>query len=205
MKKNITVKFYVITVISAFILVSCGQKEKKNEDIKMEVNQKQEEKIETKKENNEKRNNEVQSNPNENTSLKRFGNTEVGFIDYPQGWSLFKDPGARPTAMQIAKNPVEIITLDKFPEYRTKEEAIKGMYQGLLNLGIKKENMKINKGKINRNDALMIQINADEGRKVMMIFTEHNNSVYYISVEGNDKNAVLELLAMVNKSWNAEK
>ena len=205
MKKNITVKFYVITVISAFILVSCGQKEKKNEDIKMEVNQKQEEKIETKKENNEKRNNEVQSNPNENTSLKRFGNTEVGFIDYPQGWSLFKDPGARPTAMQIAKNPVEIITLDKFPEYKTKEEAIKGMYQGLLNLGIKKENMKINKGKINRNDALMIQINADEGRKVMMIFTEHNNSVYYISVEGNDKNAVLELLAMVNKSWNAEK
>ena len=205
MKKNITVKFYVITVISAFILVSCGQKEKKNEDIKMEVNQKQEEKIETKKENNEKRNSEVQSNPNENTSLKRFGNTEVGFIDYPQGWSLFKDPGARPTAMQIAKNPVEIITLDKFPEYRTKEEAIKGMYQGLLNLGIKKENMKINKGKINRNDALMIQINTDDGRKVMMIFTEHNNSVYYISVEGNDKNAVLELLAMVNKSWNAEK
>ena len=205
MKKNITVKFYVIIVISAFILVSCGQKEKKNEDIKMEVNQKQEEKIETKKENNEKRNSEVQSNPNENTSLKRFGNTEVGFIDYPQGWSLFKDPGARPTAMQIAKNPVEIITLDKFPEYRTKEEAIKGMYQGLLNLGIKKENMKINKGKINRNDALMIQINADDGRKVMMIFTEHNNSVYYISIEGNDKNAVLELLAMVNKSWNAEK
>ena len=205
MKKNITVKFYVITVISVFILVSCGQKEKKNENIKMEVNQKQEEKIETKKENNEKRNNEVQSNPNENTSLKRFGNTEVGFIDYPQGWSLFKDPGARPTAMQIAKNPVEIITLDKFPEYRTKEEAIKGMYQGLLNLGIKKENMKINKGKINRNDALMILINADDRRKVMMIFTEHNNSVYYISVEGNDKNAVLELLAMVNKSWNAEK
>ena len=39
----------------------------------------------------------------------------------------------------------------------------------------------------------------------MMIFTEHNNSVYYISVEGNDKNAVLELLAMVNKSWNAER
>ena len=37
MKKNIMVKFYVITVISAFMLVSCGQKEKKNEDIKMEV------------------------------------------------------------------------------------------------------------------------------------------------------------------------
>ena len=79
------------------------------------------------------------------------------------------------------------------------------MYQGLLNLGIKKENMKINKGRINGNDALMIQINAADGRKAMMIFTEHNNSVYYISVEGNDKNAVLELLAMVNKSWNAER
>ena len=205
MKKNITVKFYVITVISVFILVSCGQKEKKSEDIKMEVNQKQEEKTETKNGMDAKTNNEVQNNQNENASLKRFGNAEVGFIDYPQGWSLFKDPGARPTAMQIAKNPVEIITLDKFPEYRTKEEAIKGMYQGLLNLGIKKENMKINKGRINGNDALMIQINADDGRKAMMIFTEHNNSVYYISVEGNDKNAVLELLAMVNKSWNAER
>ena len=107
--------------------------------------------------------------------------------------------------MQIAKNPVEIVTLDKFSEYKTKEEAIKGMYQGLLNLGIKKENMKINKGRINGNDALMIQINAADGRKAMMIFTEHNDSVYYISVEGNDKNAVLELLAMVNKSWNAER
>ena len=45
MKKNIMVKFYVITVISAFMLVSCGQKEKKSEDTKMEVNQKQEEKV----------------------------------------------------------------------------------------------------------------------------------------------------------------
>lgn len=205
MKKTIMVKFYVITVISAFMLVSCGQKEKKSEDIKMEVNQKQEEKTETKNGIDAKINNEVQNNQNENASLKRFGNAEVGFIDYPQGWSLFKDPGARPTAMQIAKNPVEIITLDKFPEYKTKKEAIKGMYQGLLNLGIKKENMKINKGRINGNDALMIQINAADGRKAMMIFTEHNNSVYYISVEGNDKNAVLELLAMVNKSWNAER
>ena len=48
MKKNIMVKFYVIAAISAFMLVSCGQKEKKSEDIKMEVNQKQEEKTETK-------------------------------------------------------------------------------------------------------------------------------------------------------------
>ena len=198
-------KLFLVLILGIAVL-SCGQKQGEANELNNTVSQ------QTTQQGQNFQNNNIQGQQSNTQSQQqvstssRFGNATVGFIDQPNGWSYFKDPQATPTAMQLSKNGVDIITLEQNPAGgNNAKEAISNMYNGLVKVGfITNNNAELLNGKVNGYDALMLKAIAPDGKVLMMMFVDYNGKVYYVAVEGASEE-VMNTLDIVDKSWNPEK
>ncbi len=199
-------KLFLVLILGIAVL-SCGQKQGEANELNNTVSQQTTQQGQNFQNNNiQGQQSNTQSQQQQVSTSSRFGNATVGFIDQPNGWSYFKDPQATPTAMQLSKNGVDIITLDQNPAGgNNAKEAISNMYNGLVKVGfITNNNAELLNGKVNGYDALMLKAIAPDGKVLMMMFVDYNGKVYYVAVEGASEE-VMNTLDIVDKSWNPEK
>ena len=134
----------------------------------------------------------------------RVGNEVVGFVRKPEGWGVGDPKGASPNAVQIGNGSASIM-LDKMPAKNGVDasKALGMMYGELRKQGMTDENMTANHGKINGNNAYMIAMENNDGSRIMLIFIDANNEVYYVSIVA-PKDSIMDVLEVVNSSWSAQ-
>lgn len=140
------------------------------------------------------------------SSKQRVGNTTVGFIDFPNGWTNFYDPNAGTTAVQISKGPINIVTLDTVPNdgNLVATQGIINLQNHFLQMGLKKENTKLAKATINGNKAEELNISVPDGRKLIIYLIDKDKKIYYISLEGLPEE-IPNLFNVIDNSWDSKK
>lgn len=145
-----------------FILISCGNDNNKNIS-----------KTETK--------NKIEAGRN-----LRYGSGKVGYVTKTEKWLEFVDPDASINAVQIAIDPVNIITLDivGVNGNSTVDRAVSRTKERYLNFGISSEDIVEKDVKINGYKGKQVTVKIPDGRIFIVNYIENNGNIYHISQEG---------------------
>ena len=145
-----------------FVLISCGNDNNKNIS-----------KTETK--------NKIEKEKN-----LRYGSGKVGYVTKTEKWLEFVDPDASINAVQIAIDPVNIITLDivGVNGNSTVERAVSRTKERYLNFGISSEDIVEKDVKINGYKGKQVTVKIPDGRIFIVNYIENNGNIYHISQEG---------------------
>ena len=145
-----------------FVLISCGNEKNKNIS-----------ETETK--------NKIETGRN-----LRYGSGKVGYITKTEKWLEFVDPDASINAVQIAIDPVNIITLDivGVNGNSTVDRAVSRTKERYLNFGISSEDIVEKDVKINGYKGKQVTVKIPDGRIFIVNYIENNGNIYHISQEG---------------------
>lgn len=145
-----------------FVLISCGNDNNKNIS-----------KTETK--------NKIEKEKN-----LRYGSGKVGYVTKTEKWLEFVDPDASINAVQIAIDPVNIITLDivGVNGNSTVDRAVSRTKERYLNFGISSEDIVEKDVKINGYKGKQVTVKIPDGRIFIVNYIENNGNIYHISQEG---------------------
>lgn len=142
------------------------------------------------------------ANSQNQISGTRYGNRNVGYVTKPSNWINFKDPNSSPNTVQIAIDPVNIVTLDVIMAngQATSNEAILVTQEKYLNSGIKKENIKIKDVSLNGYKGKRIKIDFPDGTVYTVNYIDYNGNIYLITQEGLPE--YQDKLSKVIDTWN---
>ena len=152
-----------------------------------------------------KENNKRESNAGEQIQGKRFGNPEIGFINYPEGWKEFNDPYIPPTAKEIRKNEEYSIILNSYSAAEGETaESLRDKEAEAAQSGYRKEDIKTSDITLNGYTAKKVSMIIPGKSAQSIIYTEYKEKIVYIIINGTEEE-VKEGFELVNKSWNPEK
>jgi len=145
-----------------FVLISCGNENNKNIS-----------ETETK--------NKVETGTN-----SRYGSGKVGYVTKTEKWLEFVDPDASINAIQLAIDPVNIITLDivGVNGNSTVDRAVSRTKERYLNFGISSEDIVEKDVEINGYKGKQVTVKIPDGRIFIVNYIENNGNIYHISQEG---------------------
>ena len=144
-----------------FILISCGN------------------------DNNKKISETETKNKIEKEKNLRYGSGKVGYVTKTEKWLEFVDPDASINAVQIAIDPVNIITLDivGVNGNSTVDRAVSRTKERYLNFGISSEDIVEKDVKINGYKGKQVTVKIPDGRIFIVNYIENNGNIYHISQE----------------------
>ena len=141
----------------------------------------------------------------------RFGNENVGFIDYPEGWMMFVDPDSGPSTMQISREGFDIYTLDvlyivdeRINLTKITEEIAKQNYDDLLKAGHTKDNLEIKDVIINGYKGKSVKVKRVSGKSWITYYIPNKKKMHIIVVEGLPQHTD-KMQKFVERSWNPYK
>ena len=116
----------------------------------------------------------------------RYGSGKVGYVTKTEKWLEFVDPDASINAVQIAIDPVNIITLDivGVNGNSTVDRAVSRTKERYLNFGISSEDIVEKDVKINGYKGKQVTVKIPDGRIFIVNYIENNGNIYHISQEG---------------------
>ena len=116
----------------------------------------------------------------------RYGSGKVGYVTKTEKWLEFVDPDASINAVQIAIDPVNIITLDivGVNGNSTVDRAVSRTKERYLNFGISSKDIVEKDVKINGYKGKQVTVKIPDGRIFIVNYIENNGNIYHISQEG---------------------
>ena len=138
-----------------FILISCGN------------------------DNNKKISETETKNKIEKEKNLRYGSGKVGYVTKTEKWLEFVDPDASINAVQIAIDPVNIITLDivGVNGNSTVDRAVSRTKERYLNFGISSEDIVEKDVKINGYKGKQVTVKIPDGRIFIVNYIENNGNI----------------------------
>ena len=141
----------------------------------------------------------------------RFGNENVGFIDYPEGWMMFVDSDSGPSTMQISREGFDIYTLDvlyivddSINLTKITEEIVNLKYNALLEAGHTKNNLEIKDVVINGYKGKSVKVKRVSGKSWITYYIPNKKKMHIIVVEGLPQHTD-KMQKFVERSWNPYK
>ena len=116
----------------------------------------------------------------------RYGSGKVGYVTKTEKWLEFVDLDASINAVQIAIDPVNIITLDivGVNGNSTVDRAVSRTKERYLNFGILSEDIVEKDVEINGYKGKQVTVKIPDGRIFIVNYIENNGNIYHISQEG---------------------
>ncbi len=135
----------------------------------------------------------------------RYGSKTVGYVTKPSDWINFFDPNSSQNTVQIAKDPIDIVTLDVVEGggQLTSNEVALIIQEKYLNSGVEKENITIKDATLNGYKGKKVKINFPDGTVYILNCIDYNGNVYFVSQEGFPE--YQEELSKVVETWNPVK
>ena len=202
MRKN-KIKKIIFIILSFQLIISCSGG-KNDESVKTEKNQEAKNESFLNEANKIETSGNSQNQVNKKGNKEKFGNEEVGYIDFPEGWKEIDDTKTSITSKVIEKD-YQSIRLDIIDNNKGKnlEQLRDSMAEEARNL-YKTSIIEKKEATINSYPAKQILIKMPDDTVILMSLLNVNEKFYYIEIIGNEEE-VKENFEFINNSWNNQK